>query len=135
MTQLWIFNYDTGLFIPKEITSNRISIILFNSTQATSNADANRLIKGNAVSIRRANSEEDWIKVKDFKQELPSGWPYYLRVGSGLGRLIQDPDSNTTKFIQLYGIRTVMIPTVKIEEFTCLEKSQSISVWSEIWSE
>jgi hypothetical protein len=71
-----------------EVPSFQADRLLVASGIVDSRSNAQRLIKGGGVSWRPADDATDWKVVKDFREEVASGWPAYLRVGDGHPRTV-----------------------------------------------
>ena len=119
---------DEIRFVEIETPSFQIDRVLVAVGIVDSRSNAQRLIKGNGISWRRDDNEMDWTKVTDFKTEIPSGWPWVLRVGNGHWRsvMIEVPGLDgkpVSKPKQFPSLAVVMRP----------EENQTIDVWSELW--
>src|SRR5271157_1135176 len=79
---------DERKFVEIEVPSFQIDRVLVAVGIVDSRSNAQRLIKGNGISWRRSDGVMKWTKVTDFKTEVPSGWPWILRVGDGHWRSV-----------------------------------------------
>jgi hypothetical protein len=119
---------DERRFVEVNVASFQIDRVLVAVGIVDSRSNAQRLIKGGGVTWRRSESNMDWAKVKEFRQEIESGWPVILRVGDGMWRTVMLEQKGmdgkpVTKPKMFPSIAEVMRP---LEE-------QDIEFWSKLW--
>ena len=126
-TSKWI-KVEERRFVEIEVPSFQIDRVLVAVGIVDSRSNAQRLIKGNGISWRRSDGVMKWTKVTDFKTEVPTGWPWILRVGDGHWRSV---------LVEIPGLDGK--PVSKPKSFPSLaevmrpETDQTIDFWSELW--
>lgn len=123
------FGSDTQ-FVEVEAPSFQIDRVLVAAGIVDSRSNAQRLLKGGGVTWRRSDGQMRWTKVTDFKTEVPSGWPWILRVGDGNWRtlMIETPGRDGKP-----AAKPRMFPS--LTEVMRPEENQTIQFWSKLWNE
>ena len=125
-----IWKWTWKQFVEVEAQSFQIDRVLVAAGIVDSRSNAQRLIKGNGISWRRSDGVMRWTKVTDFKTEVPSGWPWILRVGDGHWRtvMVEEPGRDGKPVS-----KPKMFPS--LVEVMRPEENQTIKFWSKLWDE
>jgi len=125
-----VWKWTWKQFVEVEVQSFQIDRVLVAAGIVDSRSNAQRLIKGNGISWRRSDGVMRWAKVTDFKTEVPSGWPWILRVGDGHWRtvMVEEPGRDGKPVS-----KPKMFPS--LVEVMRPEENQTIKFWSKLWDE